>query len=250
VYRHADAIIVNSKWLAEDIVTFARVPKRKIHVVYNPKFIANITEKAKGDVQHSWFLQKELPVVIAMGRLTRQKDFPTLIRAFSDVQKHIPARLMILGNGGDHKALRALIEDLGLKSKVEIIGFTNNPYAYLARADLFVSSSLWEGMPNALLEAMIVGLPIVATDCNSGPREILAPETDFHRRIHKDVEYGTYGVLVPIGDAPRLSSAILKLLKDGKLKNQYTQKAFQRAQDFDIKNMLSKYKDVIDGEDL
>jgi len=131
---------------------------------------------------------------MGMGRLTRQKDFPTLIRAFAVVRSQSSCRLMILGEGQDRSKLKRLTEVLGIQDDVDFPGFVANPYRFLSRAKLFVLSSVWEGSPNALSEAMALGVPVVATDCPSGPREIL--------------QGGLYGPLVPMGDVDALAEAM------------------------------------------
>ena len=134
-----------------------------------------------------------------MGRFTRQKDFPTLLRAFARLCSHTPARLVLLGEGAGRDACARLARDLGIGARVLLPGFAANPYAWLARARMFVLSSRWEGSPNALGEALALGVPCVATDCLSGPRELLA--------------HGRYGPLVPVGDATALAEAMLATLR-------------------------------------
>ena len=136
--------------------------------------------------------------VLGIGRLTRQKDFPTLIRAFAVVRRQRPLRLIILGEGRDRAALEQLAAREGVGADVALPGFQANPYAWLARARLFVLSSAWEGSPNALTEAMALGVQVVATDCRSGPRELL--------------DAGRYGQLVPVGDAEALAGAMREAL--------------------------------------
>jgi len=126
--------------------------------------------------------------------LRPQKDFPTLIQAFAHVRRAYPARLLILGEGEERPALEALVRQLGLEQDVSLPGFAVNPYPYMARASLFVLSSRWEGLPGVLIEALYCGAPLVATDCPSGPREILRD--------------GQYGQLVPVGDVTALAQAI------------------------------------------
>ena len=133
-----------------------------------------------------------------MGRLQEQKDFPTLIRAFALVRQGRPCRLVILGDGGGRMGLLNLIDGLGLAGDVDLAGFQTNPYPFLARAALFALSSAWEGSPNALTEAMALGIPVVSTDCPSGPRELL--------------DGGRFGPLVPVADAPALAAAMASTL--------------------------------------
>jgi glycosyltransferase involved in cell wall biosynthesis len=131
---------------------------------------------------------------MGIGRLAPKKDFPTLLRAFAEIRGKYRARLMILGEGPARGELEALVRELDLEADVALPGFVENPYAYLARANLFVLSSRWEGLPTVLIEAMFCGVPVVATDCPSGPREILGG--------------GRYGTLVPVGDMDALTHAM------------------------------------------
>jgi glycosyltransferase involved in cell wall biosynthesis len=139
-----------------------------------------------------------LPVIVGAGRLQQQKDFPTLIRAFAQLNRARPCRLLLLGDGRERSVLEALIAQLGIGTDVQLPGFQHNPYPFLARADLFVLSSAWEGSPNVLTEALALGTPVVATDCPSGPREVL--------------DDGRFGRLVPVGDADALLHAMADTL--------------------------------------
>ena len=193
-YPWADYIIGNSQGVAEDLSRVTGLPPQRINILYNPVVTPEVQEKVHAPLHHPWFEPDQPPVILAVGRLTKQKDFPTLIRAFAQVLTKRPARLMILGEGVDRPMLEALVRELGLKDHVSLPGFVENPYAYMKRAALYVLSSRWEGLPTVLIEALYCGRPIVATDCPSGPREILAG--------------GQYGALVPVGDVDALSRAI------------------------------------------
>ncbi|WP_456430859.1 glycosyltransferase [Thermosulfuriphilus sp.] len=199
-YPRADAVVAVSTGVAEDLARLSRLPEAKLKVVANPVITPRLYALAQEAVEHPWLKAKRVPVVLAAGRLTRQKDFPTLIKAFARLCREIPSRLIIIGEGEERKALEALVESLGLEGRVDLPGFVTNPYAYMSRADLFVLSSIWEGSPNVLTEALALGIPSVATDCPSGPREILAG--------------GRYGELVPMGDVETLSQAMVKTLKN------------------------------------
>lgn len=193
-YPWADYIIGNSQGVAEDLSEVTGLPRQRIDILYNPVVTPEVEEKVHAALHHPWFEPGQLPVILAVGRLTKQKDFPTLIRAFAQVLTNRPARLMILGEGVDRPMLEGLVKELGLEDHVSLPGFVENPYAYMKRAALYVLSSRWEGLPTVLIEALYCGRPIVATDCPSGPREILAG--------------GQHGVLVPVGDVAALSHAI------------------------------------------
>ncbi len=153
---------------------------------------------AQEPVEHPWFNSQDIPLLLGVGKLEAQKDFPNLIRAFAKVRQVRPARLVILGWGPDRPQLEALVNDLGLEADVDLPGYVQNPYAYMSRASAFILSSAWEGLPTVLIEAMALGIPVVSTDCESGPSEILAD--------------GKYGYLTPVGDSEALADAILKVL--------------------------------------
>jgi glycosyltransferase involved in cell wall biosynthesis len=198
LYRHADAIVAVSAGVAADVLATARVPAELVRVVLNPVITPDLLRQAAAPVDHPWLADPAVPVVLGMGRLTRQKDFPTLLRAFAQARRRRPLRLIVLGEGRDRAQLAQLADREGIAADVDLAGFQANPYAWLARSRLFVLSSAWEGSPNALTEAMALGVPVVSTDCRSGPRELL--------------EGGRFGPLVPVGDADALAAAMLDTL--------------------------------------
>lgn len=193
-YPWADGIVAVSEGVADDLVQVAGIPRERIRVIYNPIVTPDLRAKAQALLEHPWFGSGEPPVILAAGRLTAQKDYPTLIQAFAQVRKTRAARLLILGEGEERPVLEALIRQLGLEQDVSLPGFILNPYPFMVQAALFVLSSRWEGLPGVLIEALYCGVPLVAADCPSGPREILAE--------------GKYGLLVPVGDPIALSRAI------------------------------------------
>lgn len=198
-YPWADHIIGNSQGVADDLMHITGLPPTRMHVIYNPVVTPAVSEKLKVRPSHPWFAPDQPPVVLAVGRLTAQKDFATLIRAFADVQRNRPARLMILGEGADRLELEALVRRLNLEPHVSLPGFVENPYAYMAYSAAFVLSSRWEGLPTVLIEALASGTRVIATDCPSGPREILAD--------------GQYGSLVPSQNVRALAEAISAALE-------------------------------------
>ncbi|HSF61932.1 MAG TPA: glycosyltransferase [Gaiellaceae bacterium] len=200
-YPWADYVVGVSEGVSEDLAQFVSLPAEKLRVIPNPIVAPEIEELARAPVDHAW-IDGSAPVLVAAGRLRAQKDFPTLLRAFSLVRAKRPVRLLILGEGPERERLETLTRELELTSDVSLPGATTNPYAYMARATAFVLSSRWEGLPTVLIEAMSCGAPVVATDCPSGPREILAD--------------GRYGALVPVGDVQALAAAMEDAL-DGKL---------------------------------
>jgi glycosyltransferase involved in cell wall biosynthesis len=200
-YPWADGIVAVSRGVADDLARTAGLDRERIDVIYNPIGTPELRELAQAPVDHPWLSSDGPPVVLAAGRLLPQKDFPTLIRAFARVRRLRTARLLVLGEGEQRSLLRDLARTLGIEAEVDLPGFVPNPYAYMARASLFVLSSRFEGLPGVLIEALCCGVPVVATDCPSGPREIL--------------EEGRYGRLVPVGDEAALGEAIGDALAGG-----------------------------------
>jgi glycosyltransferase involved in cell wall biosynthesis len=200
LYPLADSIVAVSEGVADDLARRTGLDRASILVEYNPVIVAELRQKAAERLDHPWFAAGQPPVVLGIGRLTEQKDFGTLIRAFRLAHEQEACRLMILGEGELRAPLEGLADSLGVRSDVELPGFVRNPYPYFASAGAFALSSRWEGLPTVLLEAVCLRVPIVSTDCHSGPREIL--------------EDGSLGRLVPVGDWRALAEAIVATLRD------------------------------------
>jgi glycosyltransferase involved in cell wall biosynthesis len=197
-YGMADRVIAVSEGVAEDTAAVTGLPRDRIAVVRNPVVTPRLRAMAKEAVDHPWLPASDVPVVLGAGRMTRQKDFPVLVRAFARVRRERPCRLIVLGEGPDRAEIERLVGELGVGDDVSLPGFAVNPYAYMSRASLFVLSSRWEGSPNVLTEALAVGTPVVSTDCPSGPRETL--------------QEGRFGPLVAVGDEEALARAILETM--------------------------------------
>jgi glycosyltransferase involved in cell wall biosynthesis len=200
-YPWADCVVGVSAGVADDLVRVVGVEPSKVQVIFNPIVTPELGELARAPVGHPWF-EDDTPVFVAAGRLRPQKDFATLLRAFASLRAGRSARLLILGDGPERRNLEALTGELGIDADAQLPGATPNPYAYMARAAAFVLSSRWEGLPTVLVEALRCGVPVIATDCPSGSREILAD--------------GRYGTLLPVGDIPGLAAAMEAAL-DGRL---------------------------------
>jgi glycosyltransferase involved in cell wall biosynthesis len=198
LYSHIDRIIAVSEGVRQDTLAVAGIDPARVSVVRNPVITPRLYTLAQQIPTHPWFIEPAQPIILGAGRLTRQKDFPTLIRAFAKLRETRAGRLIILGDGRQATSLRALAAELGVAEDLDLPGFTDNPYSYMAQAQLFVLSSRWEGSPNVLTEAMALGTPVVATDCPSGPAEIL--------------QKGRYGPLVPLGDWQALATAMARVL--------------------------------------
>jgi len=229
LYPRADQIIALSHGVAEDLSRSLRLPRHRVRTVYNPVPVNQIREKAGEKPDHPWFRPGEAPVIIALGRLIPSKDHATLIEAFAKVRSMRPARLIIGGEGTERSRLERLIHTYDLGQDVLLAGVLVDPFPWLARASVFVSSSRWEGLPNALLEALACGTPVVATDCNYGPREIL--------------EHGRFGTLVPVGDVDQMARAIVETIN-----NPPNEKMFEHALSrFQPEKIAREYLEVLVG---
>ena len=194
LYPRADAVLVPSAGVADDLAAYAGIERGHIHVVQSPIVTPRLAEMAAQPVSHPWLAPGQPPVILGVGELGFRKDFATLVRAFARVRRQRPCRLVILGRGRRKAELEGLVGELGVAADFDLPGFHPNPYAFMARAGLFVLSSRWEGMPVVLVEALACGTPVVATDCPSGPAEVLAG--------------GHCGALVPVGDDAAMAAAI------------------------------------------
>lgn len=229
LYDKADAIIAVSSGVAEDFLRICPHAKDKIATVPNPTIPREINELADQSPEHPWLTQhRDHSIILGVGRFTRRKDFATLIRAFAEVRAQIPCRLILLGEGAERPRYLRLAEELNITQDIDLPGDVQNPYAYMARADLFVlSSNASEGSPNALKEALALGLPAVSTDCPSGPREILGN--------------GAYGKLVPPQDPSSLAEAMLETLKDPP-NPEHLQAA---VSEYDVRTSVQKYLNIL-----
>ncbi|AFY52858.1 glycosyltransferase [Rivularia sp. PCC 7116] len=219
LYPRADKIVGVSEAVSRDLETELGLKKGIVQTIYNPVVNRELIDKAKAPLDHPWLQPNSPPVFIAVGRLTLKKDFATLIKAFANLRQKVAVRLIILGEGELRPELETITNNLGIANDVSMPGFVKNPYAYMSRASAFILSSLWEGLPTVLIEAMACGCPVISTDCPSGPKEILAE--------------GKYGELVPMSDVMALSSAMLRVLESPISKEFSTQRAmyfsFERA---------------------
>ena len=231
VYPWADAIVSVSGGVAEDMAAFVDLPRERITTIYNPVVTPDLPAKARAPLDHAWFRPGASPVVLGIGRLVPQKDFPTLLRAFARVRARRPARLMILGEGAIRTEMETLARTLGIAADVAMPGFVENPYAYLARAAVFALSSACEGLPTVLIEALACGCPVVSMDCPSGPAEIL--------------DGRKYGRLVPVGDDAELAQAICDTLDHVPPR----EKLIERGQFFSVDRAVEQYERLLLGTD-
>lgn len=200
-YPWADRVVGVSEGVASALREATGLSTQQVCTIYNPALAPSLLHEAAQPTTHPWFTDNGPPIILGAGRFTPQKNFSALIKAFHQIQQSTPCRLMILGEGPLLPACKKLAQELGLDAtRVSFPGHCANPYPYMARARLFVLSSLWEGFGVVLVEALALGIPVVSTDCPSGPREIL--------------EDGRYGRLVQPNDTPALIQAITEALHD------------------------------------
>jgi len=269
-YPRADLLIAVSEGVKKSLISLG-IEEGKIKVIYNPFPIENIEELAKEDLKE-WKNVFESPVIITVGRLTKPKGQWYLLRVFKNLkEKHEDVKLAILGDGELKEYLVKLSEELGLRTfvwdrdsfsedfDVYFLGFQKNPFKFIARAKLFVFPSLWEGFGNVLVEAMACGVPVVSSDCRSGPREILAPNTDVEYQTDKP-EFAEYGVLMPtfevkfksarepLEEKEKMWVEILnRMLMDQSLREEYSKKSKKRAEDFRMEAVIQKWMEVLHG---
>jgi len=227
-YPEADAVVAVSDGVADDLSRVAGIPRAGIQRIYNPIVSPALLAASRGAPPHPWLEERGCPpLVLGAGRLHRQKDFPTLLRAFAQLRATRPARLAILGEGAERGRLERLARRLGVAEDVALPGFAGNPYAWMARSSAFVLSSAWEGLPSVLIEAMACGCPVVSTDCPSGPSEIL--------------DGGALGPLVPVGDSQALAHALAGVLE----KPPDADRLRERAALFSVEAATTRYLEVL-----
>jgi glycosyltransferase involved in cell wall biosynthesis len=198
LYRLSDGVIAVSQGVADELSVMAPRLAERIRVIPTPVISESVIAQGMEAVDHPWFVQRDKPIILSAARLEPHKGFMTLVRAFAKVRPERDARLVLLGQGTEEGRIKDEIAALGLNEHVAMLGFTTNPFAYMSKADAFVLSSEFEGLPNVLVQAMAFGTPIVATDCKSGPAEILRG--------------GRFGTLVPVGDEDSLARALVHAL--------------------------------------
>lgn len=221
LYNKADLIFTNSLGTRNSLDQDFGIDKNKIKVIYNPIDLQKITNLCHDNVDQEYD-------IVNVGRLTKQKGQEYLIKALRYIEG---AKLVILGEGEEEKNLKKLVKRLNLEERVCFLGWQKNPFKYIAKAKVFVLSSLWEGLPNTLIEAMACGVPVVSTDCPSGPDEIISNNEN--------------GILIPLDDEKALALATTKILKDRVFAKKISINAKKRAQDFSLGKIIDQYEKII-----
>lgn len=230
LYPRADWVVGIAKGTAEDLRRNAGLSAERVRSIYNPVLRPDFQRLAAEPPDPRILGDRSSPMIISAGRLTRQKDQATLIRAFAELSRRRPAQLLLLGEGELRPRLEALARELGVGDRVSLPGAVANPFPYMREADLFVLSSAWEGFGNVLVEAMATGTPVVTTDCPHGPREIL--------------EDGKWGILVPVGEPARLAEAMEQVLLTGGIDPR------ARAREFTVERAADLYLELMLGPEV
>lgn len=260
LYYKADRVIAVSKGIEYDLIHNLGLSPDNVTTIYNGHDIESIRKQAKYDIpQEMAGVFKEGPVVATMGRLEHQKGQWHLIRAMAKVKTQIAnVKLIILGDGELKPYLERLIAQYGLQANVVIAGFLDNPFCVLRKSDIFVLPSLYEGFPNALIEALSVGIPCVCSDFRSGAREILAPDLPVQEQNMDDIRYEKYGVLVPVCDEKLyeseeltceeqcLAQGIVELLSKPEICAIYRERAAESVERLGSGRMVKEWMRVIE----
>ena len=227
-YRRADKVISVSKGIYDALVQDFKIDKEKLTIIYNPFDIKQIQKLSQNDVSLQYFEEhKDYYIIISIGRLERQKNYKFLLESFSLI-KDENIRLVILGQGSLRDELMKIVQEKGIEKKVDFIGFQENPFSWIAKADLFVLSSDWEGFGNVIVEAMCCGTPVISTDCPSGPNEIIT--------------HNQNGFLVPMNDKSALIRAILRMKEKPEMRESFCDQAFETIKQFDMNKIVRKYE--------
>jgi glycosyltransferase involved in cell wall biosynthesis len=225
LYPRADAVVALSRGVGGEVAAMVPAAAPRIRVIYNAGVDEALFQGAAEAVPGG--TAGEGPLLVACGRLTRQKGYDVMLDALARVRRRVPARLWIVGDGEDRQALEARAGGLGLADAVRFCGFQRNPFAFMAAADLFVLSSRWEGFANVVAEAMACGAPVVAADCPHGPGEI--------------IQDGVNGLLARTGDAESLADAVLRMLEDPALRTRLAAAGRVRSERFHADRVAAEY---------
>lgn len=251
-YQDADTIVVPLQEIKQGLMEKFNLEENKIKVIYNSCAVEKIKKQVREELEVEYRALFTYPVIINVGRLSSQKGQWPLIKAFKKVKDEIPsAKLLLLGEGEMEEHLKRLVADLELEGEVHFPGMPLNPYKFMARANVCVFPSLYEDYPHELCAAMACGVPVVATDCPGGPREILAPETKFEEKT-KEIELASCGILIPVCGAGisnyieglteeevLLSKSIIRAIKQREdLLHKQVEQAKKRVQEFSGENTM------------
>lgn len=244
LYSKAHTIITISKEMKNDLNNLFLFKNNQL-VINNPYDIENINH-LKIEENTKFVFDSKKKYLITMGRLIKLKKYDDVIKSLKNLPENV--ELILLGEGEEKENLKKLTKELNLKERTHFMGNVKNPFKYLSKADIFILSSETEGFPNSLIEALACNLPVISTDCISGPREILAPKTESSKLLKKDFKVEEFGILYPIGNIQELSKSIIFILENQHIYDSLKYKSIQRANDFSIEKIIIQYKKVLELE--
>ncbi len=211
-------------------------------VIYNPYDIDSIVKESSEPID-DFIFKSHKRYIIAVGRLIPLKRFHDAIEAISRLESDI--ELIILGNGEERERLEQLAKELSVDKRIHFLGQVENPFKYIKRSDVFISTSSVEGFPNVILEAMLCKTVVISSDCLSGPREILAPDSDSSKQLSSGMDIGKFGILYGVGDIDALIKSIYYIFSNDNISCDYQERAFNRAKEFSVENISSQYREVL-----
>ena len=230
LYRKADKIVSVSKQIMESLKERFGLTEKQCLFIYNGLNLEDIAKKTQEKIEYSW-LKEDVPKILSVGRLdAASKDFATLLRALALVLEEMSVKLIIIGEGPQKNDLEILAKELKIYKNVWFAGYQENPYKFMDKSDLFILSSCFESFGIVLVEAMACGLPVISSDCDFGPREIL--------------ENGEYGILIPVGNHEVMAKSIIKILKNERETQELIIKGKKRAQQFNMRKFLTEYESL------
>ena len=244
LYPRAELLILKSHGMKADLMRL--MPKLKVAqtVIHNPYDIVKIQQQAHQEPTN-WKKSPEKFTLVSVGRLIPLKQLDDVITALAKLPDHV--ELVLVGEGPHKDFLKGVAKAQGVDERVVFVGRQENPFSYVARADAFVMASRSEGFPNVLAEALLCGVPCIAADCTSGPREILAPESpqDKQLAIGDGVEWAQFGALVAVGDVKAFAQAIEQLMDNPQQRQAYAQLGQDRGRDFDSATIVAQYAQAV-----
>jgi len=229
-YNRADLVLANATAIKEDLRKNLQV-HTPMEVIYNPIDIRDLQTKMTVPINID--LSADTFYFVAVGNFRKEKNFPLLLDAFALI-KDLNCKLLLVGDGPLADLLKQKVTELDISGRVIFCGRDNNPFKYIHHCHSFILCSDVEGFPNVLLEALACGMPVISTDCMSGPREMLAPSTDASLQLQDKFQEEEFGILTPVGNAELLANAMKTMITNDALRNRLKEKATKRAADFDV----------------
>lgn len=242
LYKLADAILPNSQGTIDALRDHYGI-QNKYFLVKNPidlNYIGSKLSEIVDDVQFDKF------TFVCLAGFRPQKNHRMLIDAFAALENTI-CQLLLIGKGSLLEEIKKQTVSMGLTDRVLFLGHKDNPFMYLGSADCCILASDFEGFPNVLVEALACGVPVISTDCLTGPRELLSPAARFHAQLTNTIEYGDYGVLVPVGNSKLMTAAMDEMVKNEELRNKYISRGPQKASEYDHEIVMGEFKQIIDA---